>query len=132
MKRLNKSEINAIKVRDDNLRLIFAPVEAVLIGERMDDVRAGATLLGIVVTETCLFTFVVFYSGMDPFPENDFVASVLGLVWILALVTTMLSPLLAGMLIVEYRNMLSRRHDQHDLLRRYGRLPLFADIVSRT
>jgi len=131
MKRLNKSEIDAIRVRDDNLRLIFAPVEAVLIDERLDDVRASATLLAIVTTATCLFTWLVFYSGMDPFPENAVSAAALGLVWLVALSTTVLSPLIAGMLVMKYRKMLSRRRDLHDLLRRYGRLQFFADISRR-
>ena len=107
-------------LRDDNLRLLFAPLEERLIDERILDIRAGAVLLAIFCFGSGLFTWGVVEPGASPFPENILGVSFV-LVWIVAVAVSVFSPLIAIILGVEYIKVLRRRRDQQELLRRYGR-----------
>ncbi len=107
-------------VRDDNLRLIFAPVEQQLIEERALDLRAGAMLLVIFCVATWLFTLG---AAADGFFLSE--VTILGLtfvsVWMLAIGVSLLSPLIAVVLAVEYAKVRRRQREHDALMRRYGR-----------
>lgn len=110
-----------MNVRDDNLRLIFAPVEQQLIEERTLDLRAGAMLLVIFCAATWLFTLGA--AAADSFVPSE--VTILGLtlvsVWLLAIGVSLLSPLIAIVLAVEYAKVRRRQREHDDLMRRYGR-----------
>lgn len=108
-------------VRDDNLRLIFAPVEQQMIDERTLDLRAGAMLLVIFCIAIWLFTLGA--ATADGFFLSE--VTVLGLtfvsVWMLAIGVSLLSPLIAVVLAVEYAKVRRRQREHDALMRRYGR-----------
>lgn len=110
-----------IQPRDDNLRLIFAPVEQQLIDERILDLRAGALLLVIFCAATGLFTWGMLTMNYFAWPKIPFLGLSLHLAWMMSFVVSLLSPLIAIVLGVEYAKVLRRRRDHDNLMRRYGR-----------
>ena len=109
-------------IRDDNLRLIFADVQTRILDERLRAIGAGFMLLGIFVAATVLFSY-----GMLSHVSAGGHAGVFGLVllflWLMAVGTSLLSPLIAVMLVLERRRTKHEIAEHTAFLASYGRSP---------
>jgi len=107
-------------IRDDNLRLIFADVQTRILDERLRAIRAGFMLLGIFVTATVLFSL-----GMvagEPLIVGAF-GFAIAIAWVLAVGTSLLSPLIAVMLVLERHRTKREIAEHRAFLASYGRSP---------
>ncbi len=109
-------------IRDDNLRLIFSPVQSRLLEEKLLAIRAGMLLLAIFIGATVAITFSL--TALDP--ARAYLGGIFELpllyLWMMAIGTTLLSPVIAAMLIIEYRGTLRERLEHWEFLESYGRL----------